>query len=403
MSGRLLRRRGTAADHATFTGAEGEFTYDKTNKRIIAHDGSTTGGIPAAKLSEVVTATRTAVSDAAYTVLTTDRIVAYTSISAARTVSLPAASTYPVGAPLWVIDESGSCSGTNTITVARAAADTIDGATNAVLDAPYAAMCLTSNGMSKWTLISGEPSLSPAMVGINATPDSTNRLSVNSSALLFSNVGNGVQVKVNKNAAADTASFLFQTGFSGRAEIGTTGDNDLHFKVSPDGSNFYDAIQLAASSGIVILPIGQLKFPAVQNPSSDANTLDDYEEGTWTPTLRFGGATTGITYTTQLGRYTKIGNRVFADINIALSSKGTATGTATIAGLPFPQAASVNGCVMPSYYGNMTGLTGGLSGYVSVFGTTATINQGGATGVAAVTDANFTNSTQLQLHLDYFV
>jgi hypothetical protein len=44
MSGRLLRRRGTAAEHATFTGSEGEFTYDKTNKRVVAHDGTTAGG-----------------------------------------------------------------------------------------------------------------------------------------------------------------------------------------------------------------------------------------------------------------------------------------------------------------------------------------------------------------------
>jgi hypothetical protein len=52
MAWRLVRRRGTAAEHATFTGAEGEFTYDLTNKRIIAHDGVTTGGWPAARLSD---------------------------------------------------------------------------------------------------------------------------------------------------------------------------------------------------------------------------------------------------------------------------------------------------------------------------------------------------------------
>jgi hypothetical protein len=55
-----------------------------------------------------------------------------------------------------------------------------------------------------------------------------------SSAILFNNIGNGTQVKVNKNAAGDTGSFLYQTGFSGRAEIGLCGDDDFHFKVSPD-------------------------------------------------------------------------------------------------------------------------------------------------------------------------
>lgn len=48
MSGRILRRRGTSAEHSTFTGLEGEFTYDKTNKRILAHDGSLPGGWAAA-------------------------------------------------------------------------------------------------------------------------------------------------------------------------------------------------------------------------------------------------------------------------------------------------------------------------------------------------------------------
>jgi hypothetical protein len=47
---------------------------------------------------------------------------------------------------------------------------------------------------------------------------------------------------------------------------------------------------------------GQIAFPATQSASAGANTLDDYEEGDWTPVLTFGGGTTGITYTVQLGR-----------------------------------------------------------------------------------------------------
>lgn len=401
MSGRLIRRRGTSTEHATFTGLEGEFTYDKTNKRIIAHDGSTAGGIAAAKLSEVVTAARTAIPDVAYAVLTTDRIVAYTSLSAARAVTLCAANAFPVGVPLWIIDESGSCSGTKTITAFSAEGDTLDGVGDAVLDAPYAAICLASNGAEKWTIISGGPNLSPAMIGINATPDSTNRLSVNSSALLFNHVGSGVQLKVNKSTSGDTASFLFQTGFSGRAEIGTTGDNDFHFKVSPDGTIFYDAIRLDSSSGVVALPNGQLKFPAIQNPSSDAKTLDDYEEGSWTPVLRFGGATAGIAYAAQTGRYTKIGNRVFADILLTLSAKGTTAGEVSIGGIPFAQASASNGNMAVTYYANMAGLTGHISGFV--FSNVCFLNQSSATSVIPLTEAHFTDTTQLQLHLSFFV
>lgn len=89
-----------------------------------------------------------------------------------------------------------------------------------------------------------------ARVGIGgATADDTNRLSVNSPAVLFNHAGAGIQVKVNKSDTGETASFLFQTGFSGRAEIGLVGDDDFQFKVSPDGSTFYSAITLDKDDG----------------------------------------------------------------------------------------------------------------------------------------------------------
>jgi hypothetical protein len=78
-----------------------------------------------------------------------------------------------------------------------------------------------------------------------------------------------------------------------------------------------------------------ITFPATQSASSDANTLDDYEEGTWTPTLKFGGGTTGITYSQQFGQYTKIGRLVTCTFNIFLTSKGSSAGPAIIDNLPF--------------------------------------------------------------------
>lgn len=402
MSGRLLRRRGSATEHANFTGVAGEFTYDTTNKRIIAHDGTTVGGVPAAKLSEVVTAARTEIADAQYTVQTSDRIVAYSSLTEAREVALPAASLFPVGVPLWIIDESGSCSYTNTITANRSGTDTIDGANSAVLDAPYGTVCLASNGSNKWTVIAGEPNLSPAMIGINTAPDPINRLACKTSAALFDHVGNGVQIKVNKNAPGDIASVLFQTGFSGRAEIGLIGDNDFHFKSSPDGLSFYDVIVLSSSSGLVTLPFGQIKFPAAQNASSDPNALDDYEEGTWSPTLQFGGGSTGIIYVTQTGRYTKFGNRVFLTAQIALSAKGSSIGDATIAGLPFNQISStpsVNGSIFFADYFSLASITGFLTGFIGSGASTATLRLGGATGTTNLTDTNFTNTSELQLEM----
>jgi hypothetical protein len=90
--------------------------------------------------------------------------------------------------------------------------------------------------------------------GVNASADSTTRFAVAAAASLFNHAGAGHQHMINKNAAGDTASLLFQTGFSGRAEMGTTGDDNFHFKVSADGSAWNEAIVVDRSTGKVSLP-----------------------------------------------------------------------------------------------------------------------------------------------------
>jgi len=78
-----------------------------------------------------------------------------------------------------------------------------------------------------------------------------------------------------------------------------------------------------------------LTFPATQSASSDANTLDDYEEGTWTPTF-FGTTTAGSpTYGTQAAIYTKIGRSVSVSCYINISNKGGMAGNLQMGGLPF--------------------------------------------------------------------
>ena len=82
-----------------------------------------------------------------------------------------------------------------------------------------------------------------------------------------------------------------------------------------------------------------ITFPATQSASSDANTLDDYEEGTFTPAI-FGSSTAGAgTYSRQTGTYTKIGNRVYFSIYIIWSAH-TGTGDMNINGLPFTSSSS---------------------------------------------------------------
>ena len=95
-----------------------------------------------------------------------------------------------------------------------------------------------------------------SLLGVNATADATNKLTVASDAVLFNHNGNGIQHKLNKNVAGDTASFMFQTGFSGRAEMGTTGDDDFHFKVSSNGSTWNEALIADKGTGAARFPSG---------------------------------------------------------------------------------------------------------------------------------------------------
>ncbi len=109
------------------------------------------------------------------------------------------------------------------------------------------------------------------MLGANATPDATNRLAVSSAASLFNHAGNGHQQKINKAAATDTASQLYQTNFSGRAEFGLTGDDNFHIKVSPDGSSWKDALQIDRSTGAVTIPFTSGGGGGEANTASNVN------------------------------------------------------------------------------------------------------------------------------------
>lgn len=86
-------------------------------------------------------------------------------------------------------------------------------------------------------------------LGINASADPTNRLTVAADATLLTHEGTGHQVKVNKAAAGDTASLLFQTGFSGRAEMGTAGSDGFAIKVSGDGATWLNGLQIDPATG----------------------------------------------------------------------------------------------------------------------------------------------------------
>jgi hypothetical protein len=128
----------------------------------------------------------------------------------------------------------------------------------------------------------------------------------------------------------------------------------------------------AAGGGLIQLQgsaSGGIDFGNVDNAVETA--FDQYRGKSatvWTPTLRFGGASVGLTYSTQIGRYTRIGNMVFCRMRIVLTNKGSSTGTCTIAGLPVPPLGVVASIpeFIPMEFGLMTPLSSlrayGLSG-----------------------------------------
>jgi hypothetical protein len=161
-----------------------------------------------------------------------------------------------------------------------------------------------------------------------------------------------------------------------------------------------------ATANAVGLPLGQLSFPATQNASSDANTLDDYEEGTFTPAFSASGAT--FNYAAQTGIYTKVGRQVSGSIYLELATSGN-TLTAqplSITGLPFAMSGVTAAYFEITWFQSTTSyikIAGGLASggtSLAVRGLTAA-----AVSVSAALNANAalhaTNGSSMLLNFNY--
>ena len=133
-----------------------------------------------------------------------------------------------------------------------------------------------------------EASVNPtSLVGVNATADTTNRLSVASAGSLFNHSGSNHQLKINKSASGNTASVVLQDALSTRAEIGLTGDDNFHIKVSPDGSSVTEAM-------IVDKTTGNVGFGT--SPEHQVEVWKDTDHADISITSNVGGTLHGRTY-----------------------------------------------------------------------------------------------------------
>jgi hypothetical protein len=145
---------------------------------------------------------------------------------------------------------------------------------------------------------------------------------------------------------------------------------------------------------------GVVQFPAIQMPSSSPNGLDDYEEGTFTPTFFGSVGNPTVTYTIQSGRYTKIGRLVFIQIHLQLSAASGGAGALYVTGLPFSSLAGADGSMAiggksgwsaqePSFANEIAG-----SDYI-------TMSYGNGITNAALVPANLTATTRLVMSACY--
>jgi hypothetical protein len=159
-------------------------------------------------------------------------------------------------------------------------------------------------------------------------------------------------------------------GIQGFKENSTAGDyaGALRFTTRVNGGSPTERLRLN-STGALVLQGGTttangvgIAFPATQSASTNANTLDDYEEGTWTPVLT--GLT--VTFAYRVASYTKIGNMVYLFFDLEVNSY-TGTWTGSVSGLPFVISTAMGGYSVVQYRASTlfttTTVGGQLKGY----------------------------------------
>jgi hypothetical protein len=273
-------------------------------------------------------------------------------------------------------------------------------------------------------------------VGIT-TPDSKVRIQNDNATVPSLTIRDGGTPTVDHiRVSSGTYGDAFFVGATGNVGIGTSSPTEkLHIVSSSDvtvrlqrtgvrelnlssagitaSSEFlYLASDYGALSAIPLIVNGAERVRVTTNgltfngDTAAANALDDYEEGIWTPTISFGGASVGVTYAaSRAGQYTKIGRQVTATAYILLTNKGTSTGAASIGGLPYVIGAS-SGFYSSACFSAISQLSyvGMLQGYGEIntnrIDLVETTEAGSQTNI---TDADFTNVSQVLVQVTYFV
>jgi hypothetical protein len=243
------------------------------------------------------------------------------------------------------------------------------------------------------------------------TTSPTTRLTIDNSANVTTRaidiVGNGSVAKGRLGVFSDAVYLSSNYYFDGGQNNDNAGVGQALIVVaSASGSGSYLSFNTSAAGSTATtararIDADGLKFGA---DTAAANALDDYEEGTWTMGVSFGGASVGVTFFVNTGTYTKIGRQVTVNGLVSLTSKGSSTGAATITGLPFTSGSGLsNSSVTAIALNNITfanqivGRMGGASTSISL----AELTELGVQ--TTITDADFANNSDVTISLTYFV
>jgi len=296
-------------------------------------------------------------------------------------------------------------------TAALPAITTTGGTNTGVFFPSVSSLALSTGGSERVRVIStGE-------VGIGATPTTAAKTSIVSTSAGASTIALSLQNASDTINSETVLDFVTNTAGAGIRSaqitaINTNGSTGLNmvFKIS-NGDLPAEAMRIVSNRGLQLTrgvgvsnttpEASGVSFPATAVAVADSNTLDDYEEGSWTPVVTFTGGNGDLTTSEALGVYTKIGRLVQIAFNVEFSET-TALTNLTITGVPFTSGSTVRpfvGC----WVDNMTALVGSPVAGLGVATTTIILYTTGTGGAANITNVNTGTSSRVRGSLSYSI
>jgi hypothetical protein len=245
-----------------------------------------------------------------------------------------------------------------------------------------------------------------SILAVSAASPTITLTATTTTATTIGNKNNRLLLLSDSTTAGNGGEVVFGTGDTNIGRWGAISGNITANNGTGSAGSIIFATKAAAvdtslTERMRVLADGGLTF---NGDTAQANALDDYEEGTWTMGVSFGGASVGVTTLVNTGTYTKIGRQVTVNGYLVLTSKGSSTGTAKITGLPFTIAFSDSNYSSATLRLDSVTFANQFQGYGVINTTTIDLEEITEAGTRTkLTDADFANNSSIMVSLTYFV